>query len=269
MPKTRQSAHARCSTIQENSQATSSSLVAAEGGIVGVRGRRHDPLEGVANSTRRHLKPRTNAEAADGEMQHLKMAAVAILSATASVEAFAPGVAGPQMRRRSLPSRAAQRRPALRSMKMQEQGSAVLDKPAVTVAPDSSGAEAYHARHWKDFQSSSAAVAPAASVAPEAKKEAPKNAPTPTPKATAPAPKAAALADAKKESAAPAKSTEPNAFAMMALKAGFLKQSSPLIMSPMAGNKGFDPAGFAKVCELMCLFVVFPVSACRYMPNVK
>ena len=120
----------------------------------------------------------------------------------------------------------------------------------VGMQPDSSGAEAYHARHWKDFQSSSAAVAPAASVAPVAKKEAP----TPTPKATAPALKANAPADAKKESAEPAKSTEPNAFAMMALKAGFLKQSSPLIMSPMAGNKGFDPAGFAKVCVCLLCF---------------
>ena len=89
----------------------------------------------------------------------MKKVAVAILSATASVEAFTPGVAGPQMQRLS---RAAERRPALRSMKMQEQGSAVLDKPAAAVAPDSSGADAYHARHWKDFQSSSAAVAPAA-----------------------------------------------------------------------------------------------------------
>ena len=175
----------------------------------------------------------------------MKKVAVAILSATASVEAFTPGVAGPQMQRLS---RAAERRPALRSMKMQEQGSAVLDKPAAAVAPDSSGADAYHARHWKDFQSS--AVAPAASVAPVAKKEAP----TPTPKATAPALKANAPADAKKESAEPAKSTEPNAFAMMALKAGFLKQSSPLIMSPMAGNKGFDPAGFAKVCVCLLCF---------------
>ena len=146
----------------------------------------------------------------------MKKVAVAILSATASVEAFTPGVAGPQMQRLS---RAAERRPALRSMKMQEQGSAVLDKPA-------------------------------AAVAPVAKKEAP----TPTPKATAPALKANAPADAKKESAEPAKSTEPNAFAMMALKAGFLKQSSPLIMSPMAGNKGFDPAGFAKVCVCLLCF---------------
>jgi hypothetical protein len=44
---------------------------------------------------------------------------------------------------------------------------------------------------------------------------------------------------------------EPNEFAMMALKAGFLKQSSPLIMSAMAGNKGFDPAGFAKSADLL------------------
>ena len=190
----------------------------------------------------------------------MKKVAVAILSATASVEAFTPGVAGPQMQRLS---RAAERRPALRSMKMQEQGSAVLDKPAAAVAPDSSGADAYHARHWKDFQSSSAAVAPAASVAPVAKKEAP----TPTPKATAPALKANAPADAKKESAEPAKSTEPNAFAMMALKAGFLKQSSPLIMSQMAGNKGFDPAGFAKVCVCLLCFRFPHVDTCQMYIN--
>jgi hypothetical protein len=263
--------------MQVNSQDTSSSLVACEGGIflrrsTSVRDLVHSGdvfFFGVSHhqritSSKNREKDFKTSKAADAtpirEMQNMKMAAVAILSATASVEAFAPG-AGPQMQRRSLLSRAAERRPALRSMKMQEQGSAVLDKPVAAAAPDSSGADAYHARHWKDFQSSSAAVTPAASVAPVAKKEAP----TPTPKATAPAPKATAP-DAKKESAAPAKSTEPNAFAMMALKAGFLKQSSPLIMSPMAGNKGFDPAGFAKVC--VCLFV-FPVSGCRYMPNVQ
>merc|ERR1712216_305215 len=37
-----------------------------------------------------------------------------------------------------------------------------------------------------------------------------------------------------------------NEFVTMALKAGALKQSSPLVMSEMAGNKGFDPLGFAK-----------------------
>jgi len=191
----------------------------------------------------------------------MKIVGMAILSASASVEAFAPGVAGPQMQRRSLLARAG--RPALRSMKMQEQGSAVLDKPAVAV--DSSGAEAYHARHWKDFQSSSAAVAPEAKK--EAKKEAPKETTTPTPKATAPAPKVTAPADAKKESAEPAKSTEPNAFAMMALKAGFLKQSSPLIMSQMAGNKGFDPAGFAKVCVCLLCFRFPHVDTCQMYIN--
>ena len=44
---------------------------------------------------------------------------------------------------------------------------------------------------------------------------------------------------------------EPNEFAMMALKAGALKQSSPLIMSQMAGNKGFDPLGFATSPDLL------------------
>jgi len=44
---------------------------------------------------------------------------------------------------------------------------------------------------------------------------------------------------------------EPNEFAKMALKAGFLKESSPLLTSKMAGNKGFDPAGFAKSPDLL------------------
>lgn len=34
-------------------------------------------------------------------------------------------------------------------------------------------------------------------------------------------------------------------------KAGALKQASPLIMSQMAGNKGFDPLGFASTEDLL------------------
>ena len=44
---------------------------------------------------------------------------------------------------------------------------------------------------------------------------------------------------------------KPNNFASMALKVGALRQTSPLILSQMAGNKGFDPLGFANTPDLL------------------
>jgi hypothetical protein len=73
--------------------------------------------------------------------------------------------------------------PGKRSNRENTKIDAVLDKPAA-VAPYSSGAEAYHARHWRDFQSSSATVAPAAP------QEAPKLKQKPKPKGFAPTPAA-------------------------------------------------------------------------------
>ncbi len=166
----------------------------------------------------------------------MKIAAVAILSASASVEAFAPGVAGPQMRRQGGVARTG----PLRNLSMQEQGSekvAVLNKPAESSAsPPLAKLNALEAnrKQWGIGEEEKAAAPVTAAPAEEAAK------PPPAPASTQ-----------KKKAAVPAKSAEPNQFATMALKAGALKQSSPLIMSQMAGNKGFDPANFAKTPDLL------------------
>jgi len=176
----------------------------------------------------------------------MKLAAVAILSASASVEAFAPGVAGPQMRRRGGVARAG----PLRNLRMQEQGSekvAVLDKPAEpSGTPPLAKLNALEAnrKQW-GIGAEEEAAAPVTAAPAEEAAQAPPAAVEAAEPPPAPAPAQ------QKKAAAPTKSAEPNQFATMALKAGALKQSSPLIMSQMAGNKGFDPANFAKTPDLL------------------
>lgn len=93
-------------------------------------------------------------------------------------------------------------------------------------------------------------VKPAAAVGETAEAPEAQAASTPTPPPPAPeSPKKQAPA-ARKATEEPAKK-DPNELALMAVKAGALKQSSPLIMSVMAGNKGFDPANFAKSPDLL------------------
>ena len=190
-----------------------------------------------------------------------QIVALSVVGAIASAEAFAPAFGGQQLVQRR--GAVAMRSPntSLRiarasGMRMQEQGSdemkvekkegesaslsamaAVLDTPKDTAVAS------------VDKPAAAAAAKPEPAIEKQDEPAATPAAATPAPVAAKPPPAPAAKVTGKAEEAA--KKVDPNEFAMMALKAGALKQSSPLIMSEMAGNKGFDPAGFAKSPDLL------------------
>lgn len=174
-----------------------------------------------------------------------QLVALALLGASASVEAFAPAMGGhASMGRRGIdvagmPGRVS--RACLRMQVQAPEGGAVDVKPAYK---DEVGTKTILRVPWGgEVKTAAVEVAEDASTPP------PAPAP-PAAEAQKKQPAASQAPAASKAAEAPAK-TDPNEFALMALKAGALKQSSPLIMSAMAGNKGFDPANFAKSPDLL------------------
>ena len=186
-----------------------------------------------------------------------QIVALAVLGVSATAEAFAPGVGMPTYRRESM-----QRRASGLSMQ-QKEGDFRLDKPKMGVRPSDVALTAVLDPATDEARASPAASTAldtktilrvpwgasggASSVTTELKVQNSETLQAPVSDSEMQAvPAVKAVAKPKQET-----TEEPNEFAMMALKAGFLKQSSPLIMSQMAGNKGFDPAGFAKSPDLL------------------
>jgi len=185
-------------------------------------------------------------------MAHMRQIfALAVLGASASVDAFAPAAVAP-VRRRGVGI----------SLRMQQQG--VDGKPTVGIRPspvvmtavmDAATEEAPVTSAaldtktilrvpWGARGAAEVAEAEESKKAPAPEVEAPKAVVSEKPPQAAPAARPAAKTKEEPKQ-------EPNEFAKMALKAGFLKESSPLLKSQMAGNKGFDPAGFAKSPDLL------------------
>jgi len=164
-------------------------------------------------------------------MAHMKRIVALAFVGVAAVEAFSPAMGG---------QFAASRRVARSSLRMQALEDKVVVPEDADIAARRESTKTILRVPWTTETASKEVVEemPAA----------------PAPAAAAPAPAAAATISAKASAkkTAPARvKTEPNQFVTMALKAGALKQSSPLVMSQMAGNKGFDPLGFAKDSGLL------------------
>merc|ERR1711966_448307 len=165
------------------------------------------------------------------KMAHMKRIVALAFVGVAAVEAFSPAMGG---------QFAASRRVARSSLRMQALEDKVVVPEDADIAARRESTKTILRVPWTTETASKEVVEemPAA----------------PAPAAAAPAPAAAAPISAKASAkkTAPARvKTEPNQFVTMALKAGALKQSSPLVMSQMAGNKGFDPLGFAKDSGLL------------------
>jgi hypothetical protein len=163
-------------------------------------------------------------------MSPLRLVGVVALGAIAETAAFSFPSAGLTLRQPFAQSAAARapRAPRFAGLRMQEE-SAGKAVPKVL-----------------DISDMDVDAAPAKTVA---VKEAPASteAALKTAEAVAEKPKAAtpAAQQVAKRSAAQEKVEEPNVYAEMALKYGLLKERSPLLFSPMVGNKGFDPLNLA------------------------
>merc|ERR1712216_954919 len=181
------------------------------------------------------------------QMAHMKQILAVSLACVATGSAFVPCMHLPRSIARSTASKGIRMQVQLDEdviAARRESTKTILRVPWTTEQPASNEAGSV---------SDAASVAPATPVAavdPSADELKELDATVKTSQASSATQAKERLLSGRRKSPSPAqskpKALPQNEFVTMALKAGALKQSSPLVMSEMAGNKGFDPLGFAK-----------------------